>query len=460
LAGAAALLVLTLAFCACGSEQDRGKAARGADSDWNVSALVDRVPSEANEIVAMDTAAAKRELGVAADLDPKGYRALEENGSPEDAFNSAALSTMGYLTGVGPTPLAAAIDHGAITAAVHAFLPLAGGDLHIFRTTQSAASLRRGLKKVGTTQVSKDVYALTKVPKLTQLTVIGLGPDGLVAVGETSAVVTGVLQRTAPDPRLAPMRRMLDSAAGARRYVHSYVTQPPDAAPCIRRVAAGQRFTAGNPDEDLVLELTGEPRAGEVTFGSSVTRKEYTMRVFRLGAVARNGQLLTLKVRTPEGLDSRANAIAVANNVFDVDLLYRCPGAAAAAARRVAQQQRDKLPDPIEPDRSGSPLETAISQYIIRGTGQPPPAVKVRCPDKTVPPGTKVLNCTGTRRRKGRLLHYTLKVHFGIGRIDFIDADTPDDTSGEIVSKEDLRKNARARAKARARARARARAKG
>jgi hypothetical protein len=451
LAGATALLMATLSFSACGAEKQQGTSAtRGEDKDWNVGSLLDHVPSEANEIVAMDTAAAKRELGVAADLDPKGYRARSDTGSPEESFDAAALTTMGYLTGIGPTPLAAAIDHGAITASVHAYLPQGGGDLHIYRTTQSAVSLRRGLKKVGTTPVSKDVYALANPPKLTELTVLGLGPDGLLVLGQTSAVVSGVLQRTTPDPQLATMRRMLDSAGGARRYVHSYVKQPTPAAPCIRRVAAGQLFTPGNAQENLILELTGEPRSGAVTFGSSATRKAYSLRVFRLGGVARDGQLLTLKVRTPDGLDSRANAIAVADDVYDVDLLYRCPGAAAAKARVAAQKQRDKIPDPIEPDRSGSPLETTISSYIIRGTGQPPPAVKVRCPVKVAPPRTKVLRCTGTRRRKGRLLHYTFKVHFGIGRIAFIDADTPDDKSGEIVSKEDLKKNAKAKAKAKA----------
>lgn len=163
-----------------------------------------------------------------------------------------------------------------------------------------------------------------------RLTAVGLGDDGLVVVGETADVVAGILRRSEPDPGLAPMRRMIEAPRGALRAVRSHVKLRSDEAPCVRRVAGGELFEPGNPDEDLVLELRGEPRAGDVALGTSATRGEYLWRSYRVSDVSRDGQLLRLKVRTPADAIDEHNAETIAQSGSDLDLVYRCPGAAAA----------------------------------------------------------------------------------------------------------------------------------
>jgi hypothetical protein len=425
------MVLMIPGLAACGSEDDIRSSASG------VGPLLDRVPGEANAIITMDMAAAKRELGIAADTDPKRYRARQGTGTPEARFDNAALKIVGYVTGVGRTPIADAIDHGAITAAVHALMVGAGGELKIYRTSQSRASLDAGLRKAGLREASDDVYVVEKPQRGASLTAAALGDDGLVVAGETAAVVSGVARRAEPDPRLAPMRRMLDLTRGSLRAVQSHVELRRDEAPCVLRVAGGALLTPGDEDEDLVLELRGEPRASDVVLGTSTSRREYLYRDYRVSDVSREGQLLKLKVRTPPGSLANENAVTISQYASDLDLLYRCPGAGAAKARAQTQARRDKLPDPAPPDRSGSDIETAVSGYIAAGSLAPPPAVKVRCPLKSLPRSLKVLRCTGTRRYKGRLYHYTIKVNLKYPRIDSLDIDSPDDKTGQIVSEDD-----------------------
>lgn len=436
LAGAAALMA-TLVLGACGSADDKRDGGSGAgDDDFAVGALLDRVPGEATQIIAMDMAAAKRELGVAADLDPEGYRRRQILRTPEAKFDNAALKIVGYVTGIGKTPITEGIDHGAITAAVHAFMVGAGGELKIYKTSQSRESLDSGLRKAGLRATGDGVYVVEKPRVGTTLTAVALGDDGLVVVGETPDVALGVVRRSEPDPRLAPMRRLLEIPRGALRVASSHVKLVEEEAPCVRRVAGGEMLTAGNEDEDLALELSGVPRASEVVLGTSAARKEFLYRAYRVGDVARDGQYLTIKVRTPVNGIANDNAATLADSA-DLDLLYRCPGPAAARARAAAQTRRDAIPDPTPPDRTGSALETKVSAYIAAGSLAPPPAVRVRCPVKLVPRSVKVLRCKGTRRYKGRLYHYTIKVNFDYPQIESLDVDTPDDETGDIVTKDD-----------------------
>lgn len=110
---AATAAALTLLLAGCGSKE-RGNGSKGGGG-WAPAPLLDRLPSEASEIIAMDMALAKRQLGVAADLDPRDYERRSGSGTPEAKFDNAALNIVGYVTGVGRTPVAGAIDHGAIT---------------------------------------------------------------------------------------------------------------------------------------------------------------------------------------------------------------------------------------------------------------------------------------------------------------------------------------------------------
>ncbi len=343
LAGAAAL---ALVLAACGSEDiNQGGGSGERDDEWAVEPLLDRVPSEATQIVAMDMRAARRELGVAPDLDPKRYRSRSGSATPEAKFDNGALKIVGYVSGVGRTPVADAIDHGAITAAVHAYLGGAGGELKIYKTSQSRGSIARGLQEAGLRAVGRDVYVLERPKARTTLKAVALDGGGLVVVGETADVVSGVLGRSEPDPRVAPLRRMIEASRGALRAAYSHVELPREEAPCVRRVAGGELFTPGNEDEDLVLELHGEPRASGVVLGTSASRKDFRHRDYRVSDVSRQGQFLTLKVRTPASALASVNAATIAENSTSLDLLYRCPGAAAARARAAAQARRAKLPD-------------------------------------------------------------------------------------------------------------------
>jgi hypothetical protein len=421
----AAALLLALAGCGSGSDTED-------DDDAALAPLLDRVPGEAYVVRAMDMATAKRQLGVAGDLDPERYNDRLASATPEERFDLSALEILDYLYIV--SPLDPAIDHARVTAGVRATMT-PGGELKILRTSQPREEIARGLAKAGLRRRGENGFVFAEGKDAFGLTAVALG-DGLVVLATTIDIATRVLRRTEPDPRLAPLRRLLDETRGAFRTAYAYRADSlnPESA-CLRGVAGGQLFTAGNEDEDLVLLLVGEPRASEVTLGLGSQRQDPLTKPYRVTDISRSGQTLALKVRTAPGARSQAHAAAIAAGTVPAYLVYRCPGAAAARARREVESRRTILPESPEPDRSGSRLETVISNYVAR-LSTAPTAVRVRCPLQTLPAGTRRLRCRGTRPHKGRRFHYTLRVAFGPkGAIESVSIDTPDDTTGTIVTK-------------------------
>jgi hypothetical protein len=428
---AGAALMLALFVCGCGSDAKKSDdASAAADSPWAAGPLVDRLPGSEVGIITMDLALAKRQLGVATDLDPTGFRDRLGAGTPEARFDDAALTVFPYLSNGSKTPLAAALDHGAITAAVTA-ASLTVPVVQLYVTSQSRASLRRGLAKAGLTPVTKEVYALTNPPGGTILSAVGLGEHGLVVAADTVPLASALLHRTKLDPRLAPLRTMLASTPGAHRAGLDYTAMRDAAAPCVRRIAGGHLLTPGNDDEDLVLELSGEPRASAVVLGTPASRRQQFLRNYRVTDIARDGQFLTLKVRTPPTarLDDNAASLGDSHNAL-LDI-YRCPGAAAARAR--AQVHAKLAAEPANVDRLRTKLEAAVSQYIAVYTQAPPPALAVHCPFQGDLRSVRVLHCAGTRRRKGRLLHYTITINLNRLRLENVRVTSPDDKTDEIV---------------------------
>lgn len=427
LLAAAATVALALAAAGCGAESGGEN-----NSGSAVAPLLDRVPGEAMQIIAMDMAAAKRELGVAADLDPERYGERQVSYTPEERLDTAALQVVDYL--VVTSPFATAIDHGLISAGVKATL-IPGGPLTILKTSQPRTEIARGLGRAGLRRSGAGGFVLKKGKDSFGLSAVALG-DGLVVLAETLDVASAVLRRTEPDPGLAPTRRLLDATRGALRTVQRYPAESlhPESA-CLLGVAGGQIFTSGNEDEDLALLLRGEPRASEVTLGEgSQQRDDPLTQPYRVTDVARSGRTLSLKVHTTPDARNQLSAAQIAGGHVPPYLVYHCPGAAAQRARRKLESTREILPPSPEPDRSGSRLETLISNYVAK-LSTAPNAVRVRCPVQTLPAGTRRLRCSGTRAHQGKTFHYTLRVVFAPNAsIKYIDLDSRDDTTDTIVS--------------------------
>jgi len=304
----------------------------------------------------------------------------------------------------------------------------------ILKTAQPLDEIERGLQKAGLRRSGEHGYVLDKPKSGFGLSAAAVG-DGLVVISETLDLATGVLQRTQPDPRLAPARRLLDETHGALRAVHTYPAESFDPeSGCILGVAGGELFTPGNGDEDLALLLKGEPRASEVTLDDGAQRKDILTKSYRVTDVSRSGQTLSLRVRTAPTASIFDNAATIADGGVQPYLLYRCPGAAAERARRKIAARKPILPPPPGPDRSGSRLETLISNYLA-ALSTAPNAVRVRCPVQTLPPGTLKLRCTGTRPHGRARYHYTMTVVFQPNRtIKYIDIETFDDRTRTIVT--------------------------
>jgi hypothetical protein len=426
-AALAAVLALVAAGCGSGSGSKRG-----ADDASNaaVAPLLDRVPRGASTVSALDLATAKRQLGVAADLDPARYRERLASGTPEERLDEAALKVLDYL--FFTSPFTKAIDHAKVSAAVHANL-LAEGYLTILRTSQPQADIARRLVAAGMKR--EEGGFVIDGPELPfGLAAAALGADGIVVFAKTIAVATSAARRRAPDPGVAQTRQLLDATHGPLRTVQM-ASQFPDAeVACLRGIAGSQTFTSGAENEDVALRLTGEPRASEVTLGEGAQRRDPLTSPYRVTGISRSGQLLTLKIRVTPNPRHHANGVTVAGDTLPDYLVYRCPGAAAEQARRKRERDRKIEPATPEADRTGSRLETVISDRLAVSASAPT-AVRVRCPVPTLPRGTRKLHCTGTRPDGAKRYHYTLSIAFNQdGTIKYIDTSSPDDDTGTIVS--------------------------
>jgi hypothetical protein len=322
---------------------------------------------------------------------------------------------------------------------VHANL-LAEGFLTILRTSQPRDDLARRLVAAGMKREEGGfVIPGAKPPAepLFGLAAAVLGDDGIVVLAKTIAVATSVARRSEPDPGFAQARRLLDATHGPLRTVQM-ASQFPDAeVACVRGIAGSQRFSAPGEteDEDVALLLTGEPRASEVTLGGGAQRRDPLTSPYRVTGVSRSGQMLSLKIRVAPNPRHHANGVTVAGDALPDYLVYRCPGDAAERARRAREADRKIEPATPEPDRTGSRLETVISDRLAV-SGYAPTAVRVRCAVPTLPRGTRKLDCTGTRPDGAKRYHYTLTIAFNKdGSIKYIDTSSPDDDTGTIVSK-------------------------
>jgi hypothetical protein len=419
---------LALPTTGCGSESST----RSDAGDAAVAPLLDHVPRGASTVSAMNLAGAKRELGVAADLDPEDYAGRQGSGTPEERFDDGALAVLDYL--YLASPFTKAIDHAQVSAAVHANL-LAEGYVEILRTSQPRDDLARRLVAAGMKREAGGFAVAGPAPP-SGLAAAALGDDGIVVLAKTIAVATSVARRRAPDPGFAQTRRLLDATHGLLRAAQMASQYPNPEVACVRGIAGSQRFTAQGEGEqdDVALLLTGEPRASEVTLGAGAQKRDPLTSPYRVTAIARSGQLLSLTVRVAPNPRHHANGVTIASDMVPDYLVYRCPGAAAERARRKAESNREIQPATPEPDRTGSRLETVVSDRMAVASSAPT-AIRVRCPVPTLPRGARRIRCTGTRPDGNRRYHYTLIVVFNADRtIKYIDTSSPDDDTGTIVS--------------------------
>jgi hypothetical protein len=319
----------------------------------SADALLDHLPGGVTEIAVMDLAAARRQLGIAADTDPADYRIDDNPGRRR--FDDAALKPLGYLT--RPTKAIRAIDYGRVTAVISARRSFEETVL-ILATTQPRAEIERGLSAAGRRPIADDAYALQKPDTGFEGAKVLVFGDGLVVLGSSLGVARGVLRRTVRDKRLAPTRALLDSVRGAFRAV-PVGSLTPD-APCVDAIAGGQRFEA-HGDDDLVLRLTEPAAAGRVVLDKGAQRTDDLTADYSVRHVTVKGQTLALRVDlTPDAI-ANSSAASIAYGEVQPEQVYDCRGTTAkpAAPGSSSDPELLPLPAPIKPDASGTRFETA-----------------------------------------------------------------------------------------------------
>jgi hypothetical protein len=316
------------------SEQDRATdeiTRQRLGSLVRVENLLRHIPSSTYLVRAMDWQRAREELRIDEGTDPADYRRRDIT-SPEADFDSAALTTAGYLTGVGGTPAAKAIDHGQVTAAVSA--TSTGGSLEpliLLATDEPRADLEAGLDRAGYRDAGDGVFARRR-SRSNAYPAVGLG-EQLIVLGDTSDAVTGALGRTRPGPELETLIGLLDGVEGANRTARSYeeVTLDPT---CVRGVAGSQEFR-DRPD-GFVIHVSGRAAAGRVRLGRRRPRdpiRAQLARPYRTSGIEADGSVVRMAVSTPPDAISIQNAARVADTLQPEDL-YSCPGRRRSGRRR------------------------------------------------------------------------------------------------------------------------------
>ena len=312
--------VAATAIAGCGGGDDDVPAAPPPSP--RMAALLDRVPAAANLISSLDLGAARRELGLPANLAP-----ADEGGSGLDAahrrFNEAALTPLRYLALPDLPAAARAIDHRQVTGAVDAQIDHPDGDLDevvILATQQPRRQMQRRLRSRGWRRGADGAY--TRTPRSLEpavFSVVAFG-NGFVVGATTRALARDVLAQThAPDPRLAGERRLLDGVRGAFRMV--FADLPPRLAPCVRAVAGGQRFDA-HGDEDLVLTLTATPDTGRILLGNRAARESPLTRDYSVRETTVDGELLRMRIDLADDAAPRSSAARLV--LAGGAQLYRC----------------------------------------------------------------------------------------------------------------------------------------
>jgi hypothetical protein len=331
-----------IALAACGGDDDSGgdaptptptatsDRARATDevtrqrlgSLVRVESLLRRLPSSTYLVRAMDWQRARDELHIDEHTDPADYRHRDIT-SPEADFDSAALSTTGYLTGVSGTPAAKAIDHGLVTAAVSA--TTIGGSfepLILLATDEPREALEAGLDRAGYRDASDGVFA-RRATRSNAYPVVGLG-ERLIVLGDSSDTVSGALGRAQPGPELRTLLGLLGAVEGASITARSYEEVALDPT-CVRGVAGSQEFR-DRPDE-LVIQVSGRASARRVRLGRRLPRdpiRADLARPYRTSGIEADGPVVKMSVTTPPDAISIQNAARVADTLQPEDL-YSCP---------------------------------------------------------------------------------------------------------------------------------------
>jgi hypothetical protein len=389
-----------------------------------VDALVNRLPGEATQVAAFDLAAARRQLGLAADLDPADRRIDQ---SPERRrFEDAALKPMGYL--IHPTAAIRAIDHGRATAVVGA-RPALGDELVIVATRQPRAQIERGLKRAGARPIGAGAYALKPAAGgLDELKVLVFG-DGFLVMAGSLDVAAGVVARSTPDPRLKPMRALLHGVRGAFRVAE--IGRESLGAPCVRAVAGGERFET-HGDEDLLLRLDEPAVRSRVVLNKGAQLQDILTADYKVRAIAIGDRELRIKLDLAAGAIDNSSAAAIAYGEVERAQIYRCKGAAAQPVSPSSSSGPDPLPPPPPlAELRGTALERSISLYVSAGS-LAPNVIRVHCPAGASRSQGDV-RCTGTRTHPGGVYHYKIVAHFVGGHFKSVDIDSPDDKTKTIV---------------------------
>jgi WD40 repeat protein len=293
-----------------------GAGARPTD----IGDLVVRLPGETDEITAMDMKRARRELRVATDLDPADYRARQSSQTPEAAFDTAALTVVGYLVADGSTAASRAIDHGRVTAAVRG--TSAGVDIVLLSTDQPTAQIASGLRHGGFRSSGAGLYLKRKSSARRQdrYPAIGLAP-GLVVLSDSAHEASAALARTDPDAPTATKLKRLDTVAGSVRVLHSYDDLPDERAPCVRTVIGGHDFTGAA--DTLILHLKGRARAGRVVLGSAAQRSDIRTRSYQPRDIHVSGPKIAMRIVNRPGALDDDNAATIAGTI-EPERVYRC----------------------------------------------------------------------------------------------------------------------------------------
>jgi WD40 repeat protein len=296
----------------------------------DIADLIVRLPGETYKIIAMDMKRARRELGVAPDLDPKNYRGQQSTQTPEAAFNTAALKVVGYLTGVGSSAAAPAIDHGRVTAGVQGIS--LGADIVLLATEQSLAQIARGLERNGYRSTGAGLYLKKKgsAKQYEAFSAVGLAP-GLVVLSKSAHEASAALARTRPDAPTATKLKQLDAVPGSLRVLRSYGDLPDERAPCLQTVVGGHDFAA-SPDT-LILHLTGPGRADRVLLGSAAQRDNILTRSYQPKDITVSGSKVAMRIVNRPGALENDNAATIADGTVRPELIYRCGPAASRGSR-------------------------------------------------------------------------------------------------------------------------------
>lgn len=335
---------------------------------------------------------------------------------------------MGYL--IRPTAAIRAIDHGRATAVVSA-RPALGDELVIVATRQPRAQIERGLKRAGVRPIGAGAYALKPAAAgLDELKVLVFG-DGFLVMAGSLDVAAGVVARSTPDPRLKPMRALLDGVRGAFRVAE--IGRESLSAPCVRAVAGGERFETRG-DEDLLLRLSEPAVRSRVVLNKGAQPHDILTADYKVRAIAIADRELRIKLDLAAGAIDNSSAAAIAYGEVERAQIYRCKGAAAQPASPSSSSGKDPLPLPPPPplaELRGTAMEKSISLYVSVGS-LAPNLIRVRCPAGASRSQGDV-RCTGTRTHPGGVYHYKIVAHFAGGHFKSVDIDSPDDKTKTIV---------------------------